>query len=1167
MKLQYLLLLLCAAFAPALRGQTDDEIVQKPIYTRSDGTVLWDDCGGKDERACLGFNPSFRYLPGSGTAPRCDRTLDVSFEPGGAYCRALGRRSIIPTPAYLQSKIPIGKNLVQHQDDQFSRISADLPINLVPIIGTHNSYSNYQDGGDSIFNVDQDFTISDQLQLGARHLRLDPVAHISSNTPILCHETNYDIPGLSSFNLPTNERELCGTSLVGIGIYSGSFSYSRPVYLAVRELRNWLDAHPSEFVILRINFVSQTVEKNDILLVLRHELGDRIYPLNTTDMPTLREIRAAGKQVFIHSAASGFSTNHVWRSDEPYPNNSTSNIGFPFCLDHENVPVGIGRPQKDGKGYFKWSNIGEDRSLSNIAEAPNGFGLISALETELATHCGYSMIGFDFLHALPRAVKINLPTGTVIDFSGPSPDPRPGNAIWSWLPSNALDTPLPATLERFNAVQPTLTPQLYDYRNYRMSSAAESTALRFACAGPKNVMDPRNYTWAISTGTGVWKNGEDACQAIGPTYHFWRPMSGPEKQTLVDAMKAASVNRVWLNHYPQKTYLLPADIQIDATPSTPYVRDVLITSGYGGKFRVSFTPSNGAPNFLVVPGGTLGNPIFTVWLNNPALASASAGIYQGVLRVEETIPGTSQVGISESKVILNFTRPDGALVVNPNPVNFLDNPVQTVQITSSSIPATLEFNQQIPVWLTASLNRLTTPAVMTLTADLSKITGPQSANLTIRSQTSGVAGVTFPINIDVSQTTFTTNPAGVELTIDGVPTATPATRSWLVNTVHSIEAPATVTGIGSRQTFTGWSNGLTQAAASLPARSGLQTITANYAVSRLLTLGAQPVKGGTLSVANPSADGYYPDGATVSLIATPAPGFVFQRFSGDSIATISPASLTMNRAKQVTAIFVSEQGKTTINSVPSGLSVLVDGVTYTTPASFVWPTGESHSVAAPLQAGANPGVRYSFDSWADGNLTSPRTINGASAAATYTAVFNTEYQVSVNVAPSNAGTVKGPGWYRVGSSVTLQPQPAAGFQFANFTGIASPQIVVDFPINATANFTAIGAPILVASSAARTDLGNGTVRVPLVLSNLGAGPAGDAVITGLDSFQTPLGAGAVTPVFPPGGIAVGTIFPKQTGQTVVDFAWPTSATRVTFRVLYKANNGAYSGANTITLFR
>src|SRR5207253_1531514 len=70
---------------------------------------------------------------------------------------------------------------------------------------------------------------------------------------------------------------------------------------------------------------------------------------------------------------------------------------------------------------------------------------------------------------------------------------------------------------------------------------------------------------------------------------------------------------------------------------------------------------------------------------------------------------------------------------------------------------------------------------------------------------------------------------------------------------------------------------------------------------------------------------------------------------------------------------------TTIASTPTGLSVTVDGGTYTTPATFNWSSGSVHSVSviSPQIGGADS---YYYASWSD-NASQSRSIS-ASAATT-----------------------------------------------------------------------------------------------------------------------------------------------------------------------------------------
>ena len=218
------------------------------------------------------------------------------------------------------------------------------------------------------------------------------------------------------------------------------------------------------------------------------------------------------------------------------------------------------------------------------------------------------------------------------------------------------------------------------------------------------------------------------------------------------------------------------------------------------------------------------------------------------------------------------------------------------------------------------------------------------------------------------------------------------------------------------------------------------------------------------------------------------------------------------------------------------------------------------------------GSRYGFTGWNDGNTSATRVFTGSATDVTYTANLFVEYLLTVNVTPAASGTVSTAGWYKAGQVAPLTATPATGFVFVGFSGGATSAtspvpVTMSGPMTVTATFRAARAPVLYAASSGRTDLGNGQVSVPIVVTNTGPGPAGDAVITAIDGFQTPLGGGDVTASVPANGIALGTILAGSKAQAAVNFQWPTSATRVTFTVHYSANSGAYQGANTITVFR
>jgi hypothetical protein len=169
------------------------------------------------------------------------------------------------------------------------------------------------------------------------------------------------------------------------------------------------------------------------------------------------------------------------------------------------------------------------------------------------------------------------------------------------------------------------------------------------------------------------------------------------------------------------------------------------------------------------------------------------------------------------------------------------------------------------------------------------------------------------------------------------------------------------------------------------------TVTANFtpiSTSYQLTTNVSPAGGGTITPACPGGCSYG-SGTQVMVTAMSNPGYQFTGFSG-SLTGGSPGYLTMNSNKSVTANFTPVGASTqTVTSVPNGLALVVDGIACTSPCSFQWAPGTTHTIAAGTQAGVS-GTQYLFASWSDGGAFS-HTVTAQSSSTTYTATFTTQY--------------------------------------------------------------------------------------------------------------------------------------------------------------------------------
>ncbi|MCA9555163.1 MAG: hypothetical protein KC933_34345, partial [Myxococcales bacterium] len=183
----------------------------------------------------------------------------------------------------------------------------------------------------------------------------------------------------------------------------------------------------------------------------------------------------------------------------------------------------------------------------------------------------------------------------------------------------------------------------------------------------------------------------------------------------------------------------------------------------------------------------------------------------------------------------------------------------------------------------------------------------------------------------------------------------------------------------------------------------------------------------------------FPDGATVTLTATPQGGQAFDAWTGCTPGgNPSVCTVTMNDNKQVTAAF------------GYAIAVTVDGggTVTSNPGSINCP-GTCREVVAggtTVTLTATPDAQWAFLQWtgcpsASGN----RCTVAANTSANVTAVFGRELTVSL-VSPASQGSVTGPGIscgndcsevYANGTVVNLTAQPAAGYAVATWLGCSS----------------------------------------------------------------------------------------------------------------------------------
>jgi len=138
---------------------------------------------------------------------------------------------------------------------------------------------------------------------------------------------------------------------------------------------------------------------------------------------------------------------------------------------------------------------------------------------------------------------------------------------------------------------------------------------------------------------------------------------------------------------------------------------------------------------------------------------------------------------------------------------------------------------------------------------------------------------------------------------------------------------------------------------------------------------------------------------------------------------------------------------------PSGMEVVVDGVTQKTPKKFNWETGSSHVVSVPTPQGGSK-RRYNFYYWSD-NGAAEHTIVAPSSSATYTAYFSTQFNLTTEVNAVDGGMVTvggamatplGEAWYDEGQAVTLVASPYFDRYFVSWVNKSGTMISKENPL-------------------------------------------------------------------------------------------------------------------------
>jgi flagellin-like protein len=385
-------------------------------------------------------------------------------------------------------------------------------------------------------------------------------------------------------------------------------------------------------------------------------------------------------------------------------------------------------------------------------------------------------------------------------------------------------------------------------------------------------------------------------------------------------------------------------------------------------------------------------------------------------------------------------------------------------------------NKDQSVYVDSKLVPITLPATATI-----PINAQDTVELTLPLPSDYVQGHSLNIKVTTTDGTFMTATGIPKTTNPTTPATTYAVNFVLGSGGLSMNPAAGAQNVGGTiaisatentgHHFTSWSStgSITFADANLASTTatvnGAGSITANFAVDTVQYSVTFAMSGDAGAVISPTAGAHsYDAGSSVPIIATASSGYHFTSWSSSTgsitfnDANLASTSATINDAGTVTANFAVDAPQTvaiTVTSSTTGTGfVTVDSTAYTTPHTFDWTPGSSHTIAAisPVTEGS---TRYVYTSWSDSGAQS-HSYTVPSSSATVTANYKTQYKVTFAVNQVGLGTITTPStspqWYDADqSSISIVASPSGTNTFYSWT--CSPIGQVTFGSATTASTT------------------------------------------------------------------------------------------------------------------
>jgi hypothetical protein len=971
-------------------------------------------CGGLNDHACGFFETEF-WANNSGF---CDRGLKPS---NGNFKALMGDGGVCVNDN--RQTVPNGGGWIGWaMNEQRMGIQKDLPINLMMSLGTHNSYSNYADGDNNPISTDQYYSITDQLNLGARVLRIDPWFYYGQLRT--CHASAVD-ECIAEALIPTYGAGAVLVELapavqlapppipvladVAIGLEAGLGSVainSRLFASTIREISEWLEANPKEVVTIYMNDNSGGNE-NLVNAALQAYFGARLYTPSDfigTDgavpslWPTLDQLQALNKQVIV--------INNGGNSSLTFPNSqfTTASVATPQTLTQCST-LGL-------QNLGKWSNLGEDRSLSGIS-SPAWY--VTAPLIQQAQLCGVSTVLLDFFESLGSQ-----------QISQPVTDGRRQASIWSYA-ENDFGTAGPAVM---------------NIATGRWTSTSPTTVLHPACSQFTSKYLP--HTWQIGPLTNYY-NAESACNTFGSDWHFGGPAQPWDNIAL--QRTATGYSSVLLNY---------SAVTIPLATVTPALTDAYMDRGGAAPDPIALTV-DGFTNVSITPTLTSNvlnlvslTPLSTETLNagsaqvtlsyNPATtAAAPDGTYLASVDVASQTSDGSLAAYGKSSFSTLYTH-----VMEETTTRFsVDPPTQGTGYPAGS-PVTLRAQVSAPcgeptdpvsqgsIGITGGVtftDSIIPPGgvLPETTTTLGIIPINNSADSAGANSNGALTAILCPNDNAVCASTVL--PPGIHLL-----TAT-YNRDSTYNSSQALPVQITVGVPANSQAPAAGPISVSQSSLLFTSQNqsppASQTVNVSYNGSPLTAVSSAPWLTASITADTPGI-------AQVTVTASPG-GLANGVFSG-LLTILGPgqtsATAPAGQSVSVTLTNSNSGPETTINTSPSGLQIDVDGTNYTSPWTFLWQAGSSHQLSQPSGFQTiTTGERAAFRIWSDGNSSGARTLQAGAGSNSLVAEFDVQYELTGIVSPACSGiTNPVQAWFDSGTVATLSQTPNSGYFFSSFAG-------------------------------------------------------------------------------------------------------------------------------------